>query len=695
MANDERPALWWDPGWLQSSAPMTGEGEIPGSPFANLDTALDAVRRRRAANAGDASPRDNVYLVTYAPRRWVVFEYSERNLSRADLSEIAPRGLPLGGDITDPRTFIVDGQGRLGKLVGHWDPVAYEIREVDQSFQAPGPPAAFVAAVVPAPLTNHGGHVAWNPRITLRPAAKIDELAESLEALHRSLPQDVGMKAGGRRHSWSHAAATDGVYIHPELMRGVEVVAGRPSAALLKAGVSQDVLFHVLAGSQISHINKKLWASDRALAALGGYDGQTLGGVLPTGTHGSVLKRGPLAEMVKSLDLVRFDGKKVRIEPATGGITDPAKFAAGRPTWILEQDDDVFNAVLISMGTMGVAFSFIIESVERYWLKEIRTLTTMPQVKSAVERGNIYHLMEVTNVPGWVAASDTRAFKDHPKPAYHMEFLWNPYTDTVVITTRHPVEASERQKLEHDEPAWFDNPPTRSLFRALKLDAMGEDYSRPDLNELATEHFSGSLDEVVEFIAKTRPQLLPGFIDVGLKGLEDDSYIQRSYNVFNIGQGANMIPAQSSTISVPLRDDLWLDAIDVLRDVARREASANDLYETGPISLRFVRGSDIMLADHEDVCKFEIIFGGDSKQINTATHDLVRAYYTDLYRKLGSDVHFHWGQVIPDRTVEVPGSTGRHRLRASYARYDEWRSIRDRFDPTGRGLNAWQKSILP
>ena len=133
MANDERPALWWDPGWLQSSAPMTDQGEIPGSPFTDLDTALDAVRRRRAANAGDASPRDNVYLVTYAPRRWVVFEYSERNLSRADLSEIAPRGLPLGGDVTDPRTFIVDGQGRLGKLVGHWDPVAYEIREVDQS----------------------------------------------------------------------------------------------------------------------------------------------------------------------------------------------------------------------------------------------------------------------------------------------------------------------------------------------------------------------------------------------------------------------------------------------------------------------------------------------------------------------------------------------------------------------------------
>lgn len=138
-----------------------------------------------------------------------------------------------------------------------------------------------------------------------------------------------------------------------------------------------------------------------------------------------------------------------------------------------------------------------------------------------------------------------------------------------------------------------------------------------------------------------------------------------------------------------------LGAIDVVRDVARCEASQRRHYQTGPISLRFVRGSDIMLADPEDVCKFEFIFGGDTNHVNALTHDLMRAHYTGLYNKLGSNIRFHWGQVIPDGTLEVPGSSGRHRLRESYPRYDDWRRIRDRFDPTGRGLNAWQKRILP
>jgi hypothetical protein len=307
----------------------------------------------------------------------------------------------------------------------------------------------------------------------------------------------------------------------------------------------------------------------------------------------------------------------------------------------------------------------------------------------------MYHLMDVPDVPDWAGPADARAFPDHPKPAYHLEFLWNPYTDKVVVTTRHPVDDAIRQRLEQSEPVWFANPPTRSLFRALKLDAMGDEYSRPDLAELVTEHFSGSIDEVVETIARTRPQLLPGFIDNGLEGMRDDSYIQRSYHVFNVGEGANMIPAQSGTISIPLRDDLWLDAIDTIKAVAQREASQRNHYQTGPISLRFVRGSRIMLADPEDVCKFEFIFGGDSDDVNALTHDLMRAYYTSLYNGLGSDVRFHWGQVIPDGTIEVPGSSGQHRVRESYPRYDDWRRIRDQLDPAGRGLNAWQVRVLP
>ena len=691
----ESPALYWDPGWLQATQPMTAEGEIPGSPFGSFDAALagwDARRRDTTA----ATPADNAYLITWTPGGWKVFEYSETGLVRVELDQVATGGLPLGGDVEEPRTCLVDARARVGRLVGRPDGSGYRFVRFDPNVDPhPLRPATWVPAVVPRPLRNHGGHVAWAPRIALRPGAEIAELSGALHHLHRLLDPSVGMKAGGWRHSWSPVAATDGVYIHPEHLRGVEAAgADAKERAFLRAGVTATSLFRVRSGTRIRDINDVLWAAGRALPVLGGYDGQTLGGVLTTGTHGSVLAAGPLAELVRSLDLVRFDGGKVRIERASRSLTDPGPFAAARPDWQLVQDDVVFNAVLISMGTMGVVHSLVIDSVERFWMKEVRTVVDWPAVRLAVAGGGIYRLAQAGGVPAW-ATGAAPPLEGHPRPAYHMEFLWNPYTDKVVITSRHPVDAATRQALEHSEPAWFAHPPRRSLFRVLKLDAMGAEYSRPDLAELATEHFSGALDEIIETVARLRPQLLPGFIDNALGGMADtDGFIQRSYNVFNIGEGANLIPAQSSTLSVPLRDDAWLEAADIIRATARELASSRRQYQTGPISLRFVRGSALHLADPDDVCKFEIIFGGDTRPVHDLAHAVVQAYYEALYQRFGAEVRFHWGQIIPRGTLEQPGTTG-HRIRESYPRYDAWRAVRDRLDPSGRGLNAWQRGLLP
>ncbi len=697
MSSDEqaRPSVWWDPGWLSSARPLHEEGEIVGSPFSTLDAAFQAVDDRRAA-ADHSSPRDNVFLATYAPKGWVVFEYSEARLGRADLDEIDTRGLPLGGSVTEPRTYVVDGRGRLGRLVRDDPETPYRLEHVERdSLGTVTPPSTYVPAVVPRTLRNHGKNVQWTPKIALRPGTDVDELSSALRWIDENQPEDVNVKAGGWRHSWSAAPATDGVYIHPEHLRGVEAVSQSAELrSFLLDGSNAASLFRVLSGTRIRHINAFLWEWGRALPVLGGYDGQTLGGVLPTGTHGSVLASGPLAEVVRSLDLIRFDGTKVRIERASSPLTSPTAFAAARPDWQLVQRDDDFDAALISMGTMGVVHSFLIESVERFWLKEIRTAVTLGDTQEILRGGNIYHLLQTDPVPNWVAADDGRRFEGHPRPAYHEELLWNSYTDYTIVTSRHPVADALRREFEEAEPEGFDQPPSRSLFRVLKLDAMADEYSRPDLTELATEHFSGALDEIVEVIARIRPKLLPGFIDSGLKGMRDPSYIQRSYNVFNVGEGANNIPAQSGTISIPLRDDLWLSAIDTIRETATTIAHERNMYQTGPISLRFVRGSTFMLADPEDVCKFEIIFGGDNELVQRLSHEIIKAHYDALYTRFGGDVRLHWGQIVPDGTLDAPGRHG-HRLRESYARYDEWRRLRDQYDPKARGLNAWQMRILP
>ena len=61
-----------------------------------------------------------------------------------------------------------------------------------------------------------------------------------------------------------------------------------------KAGVDTTNLVEIGSGTTVKEINAQLWAQGKALPVLGGFDGQTLGGVLPTGTHGSVLKAGSL-----------------------------------------------------------------------------------------------------------------------------------------------------------------------------------------------------------------------------------------------------------------------------------------------------------------------------------------------------------------------------------------------------------------
>ena len=62
---------------------------------------------------------------------------------------------------------------------------------------------------------------------------------------------------------------------------------------------------------------------------MGGYDGQTIAGVISTSTHGSGIRFGPITDDVRSLDIVASGGALYRIEPADG-ITDPAAFAPSR-----------------------------------------------------------------------------------------------------------------------------------------------------------------------------------------------------------------------------------------------------------------------------------------------------------------------------------------------------------------------------
>src|SRR5207247_9282410 len=123
---------------------------------------------------------------------------------------------------------------------------------------------------------------------------------------------------------------------------------------LLRSGVDAARLVRAEAGIRLRELNAHLDAHGLALSNMGGYDGQTVAGVISTSTHGSGITFGPLPEQIRSLDLVAGGGAVYRLERGDGP-TDPAAFAQGYPARRLVQDDDWFSATVVGMGCARVS----------------------------------------------------------------------------------------------------------------------------------------------------------------------------------------------------------------------------------------------------------------------------------------------------------------------------------------------------
>ena len=443
-------------------------------------------------------------------------------------------------------------------------------------------------------LRNHGDNETWRPALALRPSDDIEQLCDIMRFLHEAGATTI--KAGGSRHSWSKAAASDDVYLHPEGMNFIRAVAEDAlESAVLRQGADERLedCFVIGSGTRIGEINDALWARGKALPVLGGYDGQTLAGVVQTATHGSVLKSGPICDAVLAINLVDARGQKWRIEP-TAGPTDAAAFAAQCPDWTLRQDDNLFDAALVSVGMFGVVHSYVVRVSPAFHLRERRSLMKATELIALLRGGNIYRLMDV-EAPSWLGPDDGRRVPNHPANVYHLEFLVNPHaTDggdhTVVVTSRQVFDAGM------PEPPQFrrTRADAKDLFRVLSQPSR---FSRPALGTWIVEHAPWLPAAVQGLVATLLPFRAPDLLDRGMKGIADEEFVGRSYNVFNIGYGQNNIPALSSEPSVPLRDDLYLDALQLILERAER-AGRGGRFHTGPLSMRFVAGSRAMLADH-------------------------------------------------------------------------------------------------
>ena len=394
----------------------------------------------------------------------------------------------------------------------------------------------------------------------LRPR-NLEELARSVQLAES---QGRSLKAIGSLCTWSPAARPDddAYALITEALDGVQdpewpLLRWKPVPPPSGDALDNDAvrngkhLIRVGAGSTLWALSGALGERGLSLKTLGGYGGERVGGALSTGTHGSSIFSGPICDWVLSLDVV-WRGVPVRLEPSDGP-TDPEAFARSpaHQGWLLLQDDEVFRTARISYGTMGVAFSYLIEVAPRYYLEEKRVpvpLSTVREEMRAVIEGRPGNVFE----RAWSAEFYFNLYSNEP------EMLATRVTRTIIPQ---PAKLSRRNT--------FDD----KVFRFLRF--FGIDPGR-----------------FLSFIFRLMPSLVPSALALSIRQL-NETYSNRADHVYNMGS-INLVGTLVQETAIPVENlDAYLEDAFAL---ARQLWADGRKSLTSPIGVRFVKPSEAPLA---------------------------------------------------------------------------------------------------
>lgn len=435
----------------------------------------------------------------------------------------------------------------------------------------------------------------------------------------------------GSGHSASDVAITKDVLFTPEKLN-------KPlnlDKARLK-NPNEVGLMRVESGIKISDLNTWLDSKGRALFNMGGYDGQTIAGVMMTATHGSGLAYGPIADAVASLQMVVEGGRMVQIEPSNG-MTNPASWTgkleedASIPVELI-QNDDAFNAARVSIGSMGVVYAVVLHTDQKFWLREVRKKIKWSELKQP--GGYLERVMQ--GLP---------AYADKPSPE-HWEVQYTPYADangdhTFLITERYRSYTPLPEQL----PAERGQPGTDFGSALITL-----------------------LDQPLAWILDTFPDLAKPLLEQSLTSQEDDDYSNVSYKVFIIG-----VVNYTNAIAIEAAFDIrqTIPAIERSFQVADT-LFAQGVVHSAPLSIRFVKSSDALLATQQgrNTMFMEVIGLGASQGIRP----LMTTHQQTYLREFGSRPH--WGLDLNTLTSEA-------QLRALYPKYEVWKTQYRRFNASG------------
>ncbi|MFF0063912.1 D-arabinono-1,4-lactone oxidase [Streptomyces sp. NPDC005279] len=175
----------------------------------------------------------------------------------------------------------------------------------------------------------------WAGNVTARPVREVSPAStrELADAVRQAAEDGLRVKAVGTGHSFTAAAATDGVLIRPDLLTGIREIDRTAMTVTVEAG------------TPLKRLNAALAREGLSLTNMGDIMDQTVAGATSTGTHGTGRESASIAAQIKALELVTADGSLL--------------------TCSEKENPEIFAAARIGLGALGViaAITFAVEPV--------------------------------------------------------------------------------------------------------------------------------------------------------------------------------------------------------------------------------------------------------------------------------------------------------------------------------------------
>lgn len=133
--------------------------------------------------------------------------------------------------------------------------------------------------------------------------------------------------------------------------------------------VPPSEVLHVQAGTTIETVLRYVEGSGRELLGMGGNCGQTIGGVIATGSHGGFLRVPGFPDMCRALYVVAERGTLYWLERASRRLISDtfAKALQGAGVRVI-REDALFEDAVVGLGAFGIVHSVVLDTAPGYFV---------------------------------------------------------------------------------------------------------------------------------------------------------------------------------------------------------------------------------------------------------------------------------------------------------------------------------------